>query len=340
MRLRSPWTAAAALAAAAGLLLLCRPRHAAPAPPPSPAPPLPAAWVLVAGEFHGPRVARRALLAFPDGLEVVLQEGSVFRAERSGDALIFHLDEGRLFADGGGELRVITPHATASALASAFDVEIHPRGVSVTSLHGAVLVAGRPFQQEISRGEALDVAPAGTLGPVLTIDPTAVVAWAREAMAAANRVRDGGFEEEFARWDAPSYPDTAVKPDKRARSGRRAALVVFNAVADYRHASPRSAPFDIPPGSRLRFGGYAEVTTLEAGPEGGAFVELRDGDGVPVAGARSPLHAGAAGWRKFSVEIDVPSGLRGARVVCTKADNGAPIIGSFRLDDLSVFVLP
>ncbi|HEX7900295.1 MAG TPA: FecR domain-containing protein [Planctomycetota bacterium] len=341
MRPRGPWLAAAALAALAGGLFLLRPRPVPPAAPAAPVDPVqPARFEIVSGVLDGPRVSRRAVLAFDDGLDAVLHEESVFRAERVGAELVFRLDAGRLFVDGGVDVRVITPHGHATARASAFDVAITERGTSVTVLQGAAVVVGNPFRKEITRGEALDLSAAGGVGEPISLDPTAAVEWARGALDAANLVRDGGFEEELARWDAPQYPETAVRADRRAHYGRRSAYVVFNAIADYRHASPRSMPFSVPAGARLRFRGYVEVTNLEAGPEGGGYLEIRDENDVPLPGGRSPLYAGAAGWRKFSIDLDVPSGLRDARVVCAKADNGAPILGTLRLDDVAVFPLP
>ena len=341
MRLRGPWLAATALAAVAGALVLLRPRPAAPGAPASPADTgRPARFEIVTGLLEAGRVTRRAVLAFDERLEAVLHEESVFRAERAGGELVFHLEAGRLFVDGGGDVRVVTPHGYATAHASAFDVSITERGTSVTVLQGAAVVVGNPFHKEITRGEALDLSTSGAVGEPLSLDPTAAVEWAREALDAANLVRDGGFEEELARWDAPQYPETAVRADRRSHYGRRSALVVFNAVRDYRHASPRSMPFSVPAGARLRFRGYVEVTRLEAGPGGGGYLEIRDENDVPLPGGRSPLFAGAAGWRKFSIDVDVPQGLRDARVVCGRADNGAPILGTLRLDDVAVFPLP
>jgi hypothetical protein len=341
MRLRGPWLAATALAALAGALVLVRPRPAANAAPPPALDVLqPARFEIVSGLLDAGRVSRRAVLAFDDGLDAVLHEGSVFRVDRAGAELVFRLEAGRLFVDGGLDVRVVTPHGCATARASAFDVEITERGTSVTVLQGAAVVVGEPFRKEITRGEALDLSTSRAVGEPLSLDPTAAVEWARDALDAANLVRDGGFEEELARWDAPQYPEAAVRADRRSHYGRRSALVVFNAVRDYRHASPRSMPFQVPAAARLRFRGYVEVSNLEAGPGGGGYLEIRDENDVPLPGGRSPLYEGAAGWRKFSVDVDVPLGLRDARVVCARADNGAPILGTLRLDDIAVFPLP
>lgn len=335
-----PWLAAAALAALAALLVLLRPRSAPPsAPPPLLDPVQPARFEIVTGVLDGPRVTRRAVLAFEEALEAVAHEDSVLRAERVGAELVLRLEAGRLFVDGGIDVRVITPHGFATARASAFDVWITERGTSVTVLQGAAVVVGTPFRKEITRGEALDLSSSGGLGEPISLDPTAAVEWARDALDAVNLVRDGGFEEELARWDAPGYAESAVRADRRAHYGRRSALVAFNAVREYRHASPRSMPFSVAAGARLRFRGYVEVGNLEAGPEGGAYLEIRDENGVPLPGSRSPLYAGAAGWRKFSIDLEAPAGLRDARVVCSKADNGAPILGTLRLDDIAVFPL-
>jgi hypothetical protein len=336
---RGPWIAAACLLLAA--LGLAAWRAIALRPPPDPPPPpapvaAPAELLLVAGRIDGTRVARRALLALPDGAELALREESVFAADRLGDVLRLRLDAGELLVDGGGETAVRTPHAEFAGRDAVFVVRSSPAGSALVVLHGAVVVSAGTFRVEITRDETVDVAPDGRLGGAVRIDPVAATEWSTSLLAQASRLRNGGFERELEGWTAPAYAEARVRVDRRAHSGRRSVLLEFNAVAEYRHESPASDPVESS-ARRLRLRGYVEHADLECGPGGGVFVEVRDASGSALA--RSPVWSGSRGWRKFHVDFDRPEGSGPLRVVCRRVENGAPTQGRLRLDDLALLEL-
>jgi hypothetical protein len=341
--MRRPWIAAAivltaAAALAAAWILRRRPEADAPTPP-QPPPAVPAAFRRIAGELRDGRAAARALLAFPDALEVALREGSRFAALSVGDRLEIRLDEGEAWIDlpeRPAPLLVRTPHATVSASRAGLDVRCGPKGTTVTVAHGTVLVAGSPYRQEISREEAIDVTPEGGLGKAVRIDPSAAVAWAAELRAQAGRLPNGGFEDGFARWTPGRFDEAEVRLDRRAHAGRQAAFVRFNAVRDYEHAGPASDPFSAAPGAACRLTGYVEHADLDVGPDGGIAVEVRAASGFVRS---TPLWSGSSGWKKFSVDFELPRDAGELRVVLTRARNGSATQGTLRLDELALFEL-
>ena len=283
-------------------------------------------------------MTERALLALGDGLELALREGSVFAAEESDGQLSIRLESGEAHADfpeRATPLVFRTPHATVSSLRAGVDVRIGPAGTTVTVAHGTVTVAGSPFRQEISRDETIDVSPEGAVGKALRIDPSAAIAWALELRGKTSLLPNGGFEDGFLHWTPGRYDEAEVRLDRRSHAGRQAAFVRFNAVRDYDHSTPASDPIAVPAGA-FRLTGYAEFADLEVGPAGGIALEVRGAAGF----ARSTdLWNGSSGWRKFTVEFDLPPEVREVRVLLTRARNGSATQGTLRLDDLALFRL-
>jgi hypothetical protein len=339
--MRGAWIATAllflaAVALAAGYLLK---RPPPPPPPALPPAPVPAPYRRVAGTVEEGRVATRSLLAFADGFELALREGSLFAAEEIAGQLSIRLEAGEAWADFPERtvpLVVRTPHATVTSLRAGVNVRIGPTGTTVTVAHGTVTVAGSPFRQEISREETIDVSPDGALGKPLRIDPAAALAWAVELRGKASLLLNGGFEEGFLHWTPGSPEEAEVRLDRRTHAGRQSAFVRFNAVRDYVHEAPASDPIAVPPGT-YRLTGYAEFADLEVGPAGGIALEVRGPGGF---GRSTPRWSGSSGWRKFTVDFDLPPDVREVRVVLTRARNGSATQGTLRLDDLALFPLP
>ena len=341
--MKRAWIAALLLLAAAGALaaaLLLARRPPAPPAPPAPAAAVPASFRPVAGKIEGDRVLERALLAFPGGVELALREGSVFSAAEEAGRLVLRLDAGEAWLDLPERpvpLLLRTPHAAVEASRAGLNVRAGPPGTSVTVAHGSVTVAGSPFRQEISRDETIDVAPDGALGKPLRIDPAAILAWAREARDRASRLPNGGFEDGFLGWTPGRYDETEVRLDRRAHAGRQSALVHFNAVRDYEHVTPASDPFPVAPGASCRFTGYVEFADLEVGPGGSVALEVRDARGPDAFSRSAPLWSGSSGWRKFTLEFELPAETRQVRVLLTRVRNGSPTQGRIRMDDLAFF---
>ena len=339
---RGPWTVAAALGALALALALGRRREAPSPPPPPPPAPLetPAPFALAAGRLDGDLAVGRAVLAFPDAVEIVIREESRVAARRRTGRLVLDLREGEVFVDAGGpgaELLVRTPHAEILATGACVNVRTAPEGTSVTVSHGAVTVAGSPFRQEIARDEAIDVSPAGALSGPLRIDPAAAVRWAAEAFEQASRLRHGGFEDGFGDGRPGGGPETPVVLDRRAHAGRHCARVELNTARATPHEGPASGPIELPPGARVRFRGYVQYQDLEGGPGGGFYLDVRDAAGATLA--RSAVFQGHSGWRKFAVEFTAPASGGPCRVAGRTVDNGGALQGRLRVDDLALFVL-
>ncbi len=339
--MKRPWVVAGLLLAGAAALVAALLLGRPPAPPPAPAPPppVPAAFRRIAGSIEANRVTERALLAFPDGLELALREGSVFAAEETAGQLTVRLEAGEAWVDFPERplpLLLRTPHAAVASSRAGLNVRAGPSGTTVTVAHGTVTVAGSPFRQEISREEAIDVSESGALGKPLRLDPAATLAWAAEIRAKSSRVPNGGFEDGFRHWTPGRYDETEVRLDRRAHAGRQAAFVRFNAVRDYEHSTPATGPVAVTPGASCRLTGYVEFADLEVGPAGGVAVEVR-GDAFHRS---TPLWSGSSGWRKFSLDFDLPPDTRHLRILLTRVRNGSPTQGTLRLDEIALFEIP
>jgi hypothetical protein len=293
----------------------------------------------VAGGLEAGRAARDTLLALPDAVEVALREDSVFSADRVGADLVLRLDAGSAWVDHAAPLALRTPHASVTSARAGLVVVSGPKGTAVTVIHGTATVAGSPFRQEISREEAVDVSPDGLLGRPIRLDPSAAAAWATALREKASLLPNGGFEQDFQGWEPGRYAEARVRLDRRAHAGRQAALVEFNAVRDYEHETPASAPLSVRPGGSYRFTGYVEYADLEVGPGGGILLEVRGPPGPAPFRRATPAYQGHSGWIKFSLEFELPPDTPELRVLLTRIRNGAATQGRFRLDELALFDL-
>ncbi len=337
---RRAWAVAGGLIAAAGVLaLLNLPRT--PAPPPAPPPP-PAPRALDAVRVLGRLETERSLFLLPDGTEIALREESVVSTAQVGEEVRLALDRGEVYVDAparSAPVVVKTPHASVSTLRGGVHVRASPHGTTVTLAHGAAVVQGAPFSQELTRDETADVAPGGAIREPLRIDTGATLEWAVEARARASLLPNGGFEDDFRHWEGTGYPETQVRIDRRAHLGRKSALVRFNAVRDYDHRTPASDPVPVRPGATYALTGYVEHQDLEVGPDGGIALEVRDARGDAGFRRSTPLWSGNSGWRKFRLDFVPPEGTSAVRVMVTRAMNGAPTQGTLRLDGLALYDL-
>lgn len=339
------WLAAAALLGAALLLALLgrrRTPHPPPPPPPPPAP-VPVEFLRISGRIEPGRALETSVLTLRDGTDLVVREATLFSCTRSGGEVAIRLDAGEILVDSpirARPLHVVTPHGGLVTLDAGFNVRVDAGETRITVTHGTLTVSGAAFKIDLARYDNLDIAAGGPRGQPVPIQTEAAIAWAVEAVDRASLLPNGGFEDGFAGWTAESYPETRVRLDRRAHSGRQAALVEFNAVRDYDHRSPRSDPVEVSPGVPHRFAGYVQFENLEVAPDGGPRLEVLDAreGGDPLAS--TPRMSGTSPWRKFVLDFTPPEGVRTVRISLTRLHDGSPVTGKFRLDNLSLFPLP